>query len=336
MISTFKFKNHKEKTVIKERYKELDNSSINEIKESFNTSFSKSNNKEIRLNGIIIFIKYDDIINPPVIMDVSHNFPYLKLHFEIEGDLKYVPNDESGIPITIEDGNYNFFYLPKANGTITLKSRIRKEVSILVTEKYLKKTFKRYFENNESSLRNSLENKVPYKMFSKSKVIPSDLLLIISNVVSCSYQKDIKQVYLESKIKEIFSYLFSEMDTEINKKSEHKLSDFEYNQIIKSEKILNKNIHKSFKINDLSILTGINEHKLKRDFKLVFKSPVFTYLTNLRMEKAKTMLLKNNIDISDVAVAVGYKNPQHFTVAFKKKFNYLPSELKKNQLNSNR
>ena len=63
----------------------------------------------------------------------------------------------------------------------------------MITESYLRETFESYFEKNESSLESSLDTKTPYKMFSENKVITSDLLLIISDIISCSYQKLILQ-----------------------------------------------------------------------------------------------------------------------------------------------
>nr|WP_308992725.1 helix-turn-helix transcriptional regulator [Mariniflexile sp. KMM 9835]MDQ8212287.1 helix-turn-helix transcriptional regulator [Mariniflexile sp. KMM 9835] len=304
---------------------------IDEIKTSLDSHFSKSKNIQILLDGAILNMRYDDLATP-ILLDVNHDFPYIKVHFEIEGDLIYTPYDKNGMFIHIENGNYNFFYLPEPKGTITLSSKKRKEFSILVTEDYLRKNFKNYFENITSPIQNSLKNKTPYKLFSESKPISIDLLLIISDIINCSYQREIKQVYIESKVKEMFSFLFSEMKTKKIEKKEMRLSEIEYNQIIKSEKTLQKSIHKPITIKNLSKLVGVNEHKLKRNFKLVYKKPVFTYLTDLRMEEAKKMLIKNNIDISDIAEAVGYKNPQHFTVAFKKKYNYLPSKLKKKAL----
>jgi AraC-like DNA-binding protein len=47
------------------------------------------------------------------------------------------------------------------------------------------------------------------------------------------------------------------------------------------------------------------------------------------MEKVRNMLMEERMNVADVAYAVGYKNPQHFTTAFKRKFNILPSDLKK-------
>ncbi|GAA3620415.1 helix-turn-helix transcriptional regulator [Flavivirga jejuensis] len=327
MISSFKIKNYHKEAVLTEYQPDLKNEMIDEVKTSLNTHFSKSKNKEILLDGVIINMR-KDYLSSPILLEVAHDFPYLKVHFEIEGKLEYIPDNKNEMSITINNGSYNFFYLPKPKGVISLKSKKRKEFSILVTEDYLRKSFKHYFEKKDASFIKSLKKKTSYKLFPESKVIPVDLLLIISDIINCSFQKEIKQVYLESKVKELFSYLFSEMDSQTTEKKEIKLNEIEYNQVVKSEKILQKNIHKTITISDLSQLIGVNEYKLKRNFKIVYKKPVFRYFTDLRMEKAKQMLVKNNVDVSDVAVAVGYKNPQHFTVAFKKKYNYVPSKLR--------
>ena len=72
-----------------------------------------------------------------------------------------------------------------------------------------------------------------------------------------------------------------------------------------------------------------NSFKLKKQFKMVFNTSVFHYLTELRMEYAKQLILEEEYSVALVSEELGYKNPQHFTVAFKKIFGYLPSKLKK-------
>ncbi len=42
------------------------------------------------------------------------------------------------------------------------------------------------------------------------------------------------------------------------------------------------------------------------------------------MEKAKNILLNNKISVSEVSEIIDYKNPQHFSSAFKKKFGISP------------
>ncbi|SIS85952.1 AraC-type DNA-binding protein [Zobellia uliginosa] len=99
-------------------------------------------------------------------------------------------------------------------------------------------------------------------------------------------------------------------------------------QKLYAESVLKKNLQNPPTILELSVITGINQFKLKQNFKWVFGKPIFTYVTELRMEEAKKLTRDEGCTISETAYRVGYKNPQHFTAAFKRKYNYLPSRLK--------
>ncbi|WP_103071815.1 helix-turn-helix domain-containing protein [Aquimarina sediminis] len=327
MRSTYRINKFKE-TLIKKQEKGLRTKEIREIKESINTSFVNVTSREILLNGIMINIVSEDF-TAPVTFEVEHDFPYIKVHFEIEGYSQYIPNNSKSVPVIIKSGHYNFFYLPEVKGTLTYNTKTRKSFEIVVTEEYLKEIFKDNFYKVSTGFGEALKNEEPFTMFSQNEPIPPNLLLIIDDIIFCSYQKEIKQVYIESKIKEIFSHLFSEINLEKSRKQIHKLNKVELDQILNAERILKENMGNSLTVEKLAMLTGLNQHKLKRQFKSVFNEPIFSYLTNVRMDKAKKMLTTEEMNVSEVAYAVGYKNPQHFTAAFKKKFNYLPSELKK-------
>lgn len=83
----------------------------------------------------------------------------------------------------------------------------------------------------------------------------------------------------------------------------------------------------------LSTIAGLNTSKLKQDFKSIYATTIFKYITNLKMQKAKSLILDKNLSISQASFEVGYKNPQHFTVAFKKKFGILPKDISKSKNN---
>lgn len=78
----------------------------------------------------------------------------------------------------------------------------------------------------------------------------------------------------------------------------------------------------------LSRLAGINLDKLKRGFKSLFGTTVYGHLHQLRMAQAQQLIVTGTLPLADVATLVGYKNPQHFTAAFKKYFGCLPSTLR--------
>jgi len=48
------------------------------------------------------------------------------------------------------------------------------------------------------------------------------------------------------------------------------------------------------------------------------------------MTQAKKMLLNGSMNVSEVSDLVGYKNPRHFSAAFKRKYGMIPSVLKNN------
>jgi AraC-like DNA-binding protein len=74
---------------------------------------------------------------------------------------------------------------------------------------------------------------------------------------------------------------------------------------------------------------AISESKLKTLFKAVYGLPTYEYFQKHRIEKARVMLLSGKYSIKDVGYAVGYANLSNFTLAFKKQFNQLPSDLLK-------
>ncbi|HEY0655177.1 MAG TPA: AraC family transcriptional regulator, partial [Chryseosolibacter sp.] len=73
---------------------------------------------------------------------------------------------------------------------------------------------------------------------------------------------------------------------------------------------------------------GTNTNKLMSLFKKLFNKSIFEYLGELRMEHARQLLLDEAMLVTEVARTVGYKNPNHFSAAFKKRYGISPSEIK--------
>ena len=71
-------------------------------------------------------------------------------------------------------------------------------------------------------------------------------------------------------------------------------------------------------IKELSKKIGVNEFVLKKEFKRVFDKTIFEYATEIRMNKAKELLTQSKKPIYEISEIIGYKNPTHFTAAFKK------------------
>lgn len=99
-------------------------------------------------------------------------------------------------------------------------------------------------------------------------------------------------------------------------------------RLLEAKNIVEQNLKHPCSLIELSRKTGLNDFKLKRGFKALFGNTVFGYLAGLRMNLAYKLLREGN-SVNEVAEAVGYKNAHHFTAAFKKHFDMLPSKVSK-------
>ncbi len=80
---------------------------------------------------------------------------------------------------------------------------------------------------------------------------------------------------------------------------------------------------------EIARAVGLNEYKLKRGFKARFGTSIFKYLTALRLEKARQLLLDSQVAVKDIAVELGYSSPQHLATAFRKQFEQSPRDYRK-------
>lgn len=78
----------------------------------------------------------------------------------------------------------------------------------------------------------------------------------------------------------------------------------------------------------LSKMFGLNEFILKKGFKSLYGKTIFDYLFELKMNHARHLLLEEGKMVCEVSREVGYRNPNHFSTAFKKQFGFNPVLLR--------
>jgi AraC-like DNA-binding protein len=80
-------------------------------------------------------------------------------------------------------------------------------------------------------------------------------------------------------------------------------------------------------IKELAREAAMSESKLKKIFKIVYGLPPYEYYQRQRMHKARLMLLSGDYSVKDIGYTLGYANLSNFTLAFKKVFGQLPSQV---------
>mgnify|MGYP002776313987 CR=1 FL=1 len=85
----------------------------------------------------------------------------------------------------------------------------------------------------------------------------------------------------------------------------------------------------NFDVHQLCVTAGMSRSQLYRKFKSLTNTSVIDYFWTLRLHKAKNLLQTTAMNISEVAVAVGFKNLSHFSKSFKNQFGMNPSTVRK-------
>lgn len=82
-------------------------------------------------------------------------------------------------------------------------------------------------------------------------------------------------------------------------------------------------------IKELAKKFGTNDFKLKEDFRNKFNTSIYKFYTDERLKRATYLIQKTEIPIKEIAFICGFNDYNNFSKAFKKKYNYPPSALKR-------
>jgi signal transduction histidine kinase/DNA-binding response OmpR family regulator len=100
--------------------------------------------------------------------------------------------------------------------------------------------------------------------------------------------------------------------------------------IMKVRNILELNLDDDqFGIFELCKDLGMSRAQLYRKFKSLTNRTVNEYIRSFRLFKARELLLTSDLNVSEVAFEVGFKNLSHFSRVFTEEFGKNPSELNK-------
>lgn len=145
-------------------------------------------------------------------------------------------------------------------------------------------------------------------------------------------KKDIDEIItkLVSELNEERRHIEAEKLIETMKKDilDNAGSDMKYKSVI-SKKIEENFSSPSFNLNYLADDLEFSSGYLSVLFKNLFGVPFQNYLNNIRMEKAKLLLLTTDLKNYEIAEQIGFDNVYYFNSRFKKTFGITPKEFKK-------
>ncbi|WP_340065657.1 AraC family transcriptional regulator [Ascidiimonas aurantiaca] len=297
-------------------------------------------------NGIIRFITfdwgvslleyditfYDDI---KLIMDASRYNPihfayclegYCKHRFEYqsENEVKTLEQFQSVI-ITSRKGGLNFGYFPK---------NVPLEINVIqITRKsFLKKRLNgvELLNNKLYEVFHDLDDQNTFAFYGAYDLRLADKISALRSVTSKGM---IRIMQIEGLIYQILSNHIADHEQFVNEK---RLPTTLLNRELKIARDLAKQIvanpSKNYRLDELSLETGLSQAKLQEAFKLLYTRTVTEYIRHVRLEAARDYLRETDMNISQVVYSVGFSSRSYFSKIFKAKYNISPSDFKENVL----
>jgi len=222
-------------------------------------------------------------------------------------------------------GSLHFAYLPDHDVEMEMSATDEKlhYTRIFLSKKFFLGLLENEFWVEKDLFFNEVKNS-RYVNFGEVK-IPMNyrIVEILNEIVENAHEGSLGHYYLLSKLKELFlmAHIFkSEKITPDHIKTE------ELQKLEQVKIYLEKHYDETPTIKQLSRIVLLNEFKLKNGFKEMYNCTVHSYMTQLRMEQARKMLLEEKT-VNEVSLLLGYKSVSHFIASFRKYFGVTPKKI---------
>lgn len=92
---------------------------------------------------------------------------------------------------------------------------------------------------------------------------------------------------------------------------------------------INRYFDQPIKLHELAEMCGLSDNYFSHCYKMAFGDTPFSYLTKLRVSKAKNLLVTTTMPVCEIAKRCGYPSPSSLSTAFKAKTGMSPVDYRK-------
>lgn len=288
------------------------------------TKWGKFCVQEFWFEGIHLLHLEADALKP-LSLEIEVSAFVCSFFFVLQGECTLSLNSDAEKRITVSAGESNFIYTTSGELALELSGSLKLfavQLSEITVQQLLLQ---------QLPLLGSVLKSVPRQpLVSLQKNLPVTPLLqtVLDAIKHCGSTGFIKRIFIQSKVLELL-FLQAELYEKVNAvAAATSLKEYDIEKIYLAKSLVEQNLQNPCSLIELAHKVGLNDFKLKKGFKELVGNTVFGYLNDVRMDVARSLLLEQRKSVSEVAFEIGYKNPHHFTAAFKKKFGVLPSQLK--------
>ena len=264
---------------------------------------------------------HDEIITPNC--DRAHDLEYC---FYLRGGAL-----SGGTPTLA--GQYGFYGSGMAPGGGTYQ--LLGQEHLVVRVHILPELFCSFAGNLDQELPSQLRHLIrPYTQtyYHHIGTITPTMQVVLYQILECPYWGISKRLHWESKVLDLLGMLVvQEVEMRDGNHRLHSLKPDVRERLHRARELLLQRLDNPPTLIELARLVGLNDCTLKRGFREVFGTTVFSYVRSHRLEQARQLLQIGDLNIKEIAHVVGYADPKSFAIAFCKQFGLNPKDYRKKQ-----
>ena len=238
----------------------------------------------------------------------------------LEGELNLTIAEQE--MVTITKNNMAIFFLNESKCQCSYSAGKSKLINFSINSTLMARLAE---QCDNSPVNQSTQGDVQFDNCLWTMPIIPDISGVIKQIYHSELTKNANKIYLQAKVMEVLSLAFhwyQQQKTQLNG-----LTTKDFNRILNAAQLVESKMKNPPSLPELARLVGINDNKLKKQFKLIFKRPVFDYLHYKRMEKAEHLFIHSDLNVKQVAEEIGFKHLGYFSAQFKKGYELSPSQF---------
>lgn len=251
--------------------------------------------------------------------DIDNSF--IQMHFCLRGNAKFHFNNGS-YTFDVLDKRSILLYNPQQKLPLNLEIRPKTTlISLLISiEK-----FHSLFSKEANYIPFLSEENINRKYYDDSD-IRSTVLVVLQQIINANINSSIRNLYIKGKIYELLSLHFQKDETSNGEYCPFLVDERDVIKIRKAKDIVIARMSEPPSLQELANEIGLNLKKLKEGFKQVYGNTVYSFLFDYKMDFARKLLEKNQLNVNEIGLQVGYSTSSHFIAAFKKKYGTTPKQ----------
>lgn len=291
----------------------------------FNYNY-KAWNKQFLEQNVILNGKFSYLYYPVHWTSLSLKFAFGGSEYYTLDKMRYSVNDNSYLILNRDSIYESLINEEKPVETLTLN----------FTSEFVHDVFHSTFNTDEYLLDYpEVRDKIPVNFF--QKLYPNDKKMRrkiepLRNIIN---QPDYDTKQVNEVLHTLLEYIFR---TQLNESKQAELIESKkrstkyeiYNRLHKAKDYINSNPGEKIDLELLAKVSFLSPHHLLRKFRSAFAITPHQYLTQVRLQKAKEMLINSPNPVTEICNDVGFESLSSFSMLFKKHFLQSPENYRLN------